>query len=168
MSVSSKFNPYEPPLETEIAGDVSPANQWRQVIQQFRMEARAIAGVSFFLAVCTGMVCTEMVASVFLSAGQELKVIVAAGIGFTAAIAFSVAGVQIAMKKMIGVRVLLFLVYASLLIALLMIPVTFGFIIPVAVALGLTAAQCHRVLKNARRLESSVDASHQHQELVRK
>jgi len=149
MTVSSQFNPFEPPQEVEVAIDPSPVNQWRQVIRQFREESRALAGMSVVLAAMTGLVAT--VAS---SESLEMRTIVSVGMGLAAMVAFGVAAVQIAIAKMMGVRLLLFLVYVYLIIALLMIPLTFGFIIPVAIGFGVVAAQCHRVLKNAQRLNS--------------
>lgn len=150
MSRSSEFNPFAPPQEIEAAIDSPSVNQWRQVLQRFREESRALAGMSVFLAAITGFV-----ASAASSERLETRTIVSAGIGLVVMVGFGFAAVQIAISKMLGVRVLLLLVYLGLIIALLMIPLTFGLIIPVAIGFGLVAAQCHRVLKYAQRLQSA-------------
>jgi hypothetical protein len=158
MSVSSEYNPYAPLKETAVPAEQSPLVPWVRVIRQFRQEANALAGVAFFYAVCTGMISRSA-----LTAGYDnLKVIIVAGMGW-AALTLFIAGVQIAMKKMTGVRILLFLNYALLLTVVFLTTAamigagTGGFFVILFLAGGpsLVAVQCHRVLRTAKRLTSA-------------
>ena len=150
---SVEYNPYEYPDLSADPAIESSLQPWRTVVQRFRQESRALAGVAIFFACVAAIQTLAALLSFTVSRGFGKIGATSLAVGLLWGVVSAgllVLGVQVARKKMWAVRVLMILAYVVLVMVaaslLLFGPISMIFALFAATVLGFVAAQCHRVI----------------------
>lgn len=156
MTFPAEYNPYQPPEQLADPAIESSLQPWRNVVQRFRQESRALAGIPIFFACLTALL-TFIVASSTGRLHAISDIFVSPGIVVSTGL--FVLGVQVTRKKIWAVRILMILAYAMLFLAaawLLFFGVAAAVVaVPAAAVLGFIAAQCHRVIGYSRTMTAA-------------
>jgi len=156
MNSPVEYNPYEPPDVTADPAIESSLQPWRTVVQRFRQESRALAGIPIFFACLTALL-------IFIVSRSDGRLASISDIvqlpGIVVSTGLLVLGVQVARRKMWAVRVLMILAYAVIVLVAASL-LFFGtraavFAVLATAVLGFVAAQCHRVIGYARTMAAA-------------
>ena len=162
MNSPAEYNPYEPPELTADPAIESSLQPWRTVVQRFRQESRALAGVAIFFACVAAIQTLAALLSFTVSRGFGKIDATSLAVGLLWGVVSAgllVLGVQVARKKMWAVRVLMILAYALLAVIaaslLFFGAISIVFAVIPATVLGFVAAQCHRVIGYSRTMTAA-------------
>ena len=148
MNSPVEYNPYEPPTGERGESVDSSAESWQLIVDRFRRETHALAGLTFFFACLSAAVVVVAVAR----QTDVSATLITGMVGGSISTGPFVLGVQIAVKKMMALRILLILAYGMLLAVLPSIPYTSVFGIFGAIWIGFIVSQIHRVLRNSGKM----------------
>lgn len=151
MNSPVEYNPYEPPKGERGESVDSSAESWQMIVDRFRRETYALAGFAFFFACLSAAIVVVAVARQ-TDASTSL---ITGMVGGSISVGLFVLGVQIAVKKMMALRILLILAYGMLLAVLVTIPYTLVFGIFGAIWMGFMVSQIHRVLRNSGKMAAA-------------
>ena len=162
MTSPAEYNPYQPPEQIANPAIETSLQPWRIIVQRFRQESRALAGVAIFFSCIAAIQTLAALLSFTVSRGFGKIDATSIAMGLlwgVVSVGLFVLGLQIAGKKMLAVRVLMVLAYAvlALVAALLLFFKAGGAVFAVFAALipGFVAAQCHRVIGYSRTMTAA-------------